>query len=150
MKRADYIQPAKVSDLPQILSLLRLAQLPVEGVAEHLSDFIQIKERGRTGRLVLGCVGLEIYGGSALMRSLAVKPEHRGKGYGTKLTDAITEYAKKRGVTTLVLLTSTAETFFLKLGFMRVERETVPAGVKRSVEFKSACPVSAVCMMKKP
>ena len=45
-------------------------------------------------------------------------------------------------------MTSTAESFFIKVGFMRVERETVPASVKQSVEFKSACPVSAVCMMK--
>jgi len=83
MKRIDYIQPAKASDLPQILTLLQLVHLPIEGVAEHVSDFIQIKVSDRTSRPILGCVGLEIYGCSALLRSLAVKPEHQGKGYAT-------------------------------------------------------------------
>ena len=46
-------------------------------------------------------------------------------------------------------MTSTAESFFIKVGFTRVEKETVPADVKQSVEFKNACPVSAVCMMKR-
>jgi len=149
MKRTDYVHPVKESDLPQILSLLQLVQLPIEGVPEHVGDFIQITARGKRGGPILGCVGLEIYDGSALLRSLAVEPEHQGKGYGRELTAAITEYARKRGVAVLFLLTSTAESFFAKVGFVRVERETVPAAVKRSVEFKSACPMSAVCMMKR-
>jgi hypothetical protein len=35
------------------------------------------------------------------------------------------------------------------MGFRRVDRKDVPPGVRASVEFAGACPVSAVCMQKR-
>lgn len=46
------------------------------------------------------------------------------------------------------LLTTSAESYFPKFGFVRVTREHVPASVKESIEFRSACPASAIVMWK--
>ena len=44
------------------------------------------------------------------------------------------------------LLTTTAEQFFPKWGFVQIPRDDVPAGVQQSVEFQSACPSTAIVM----
>jgi amino-acid N-acetyltransferase len=46
------------------------------------------------------------------------------------------------------LLTTTAERFFPKFGFEQIARDEVPASVKASVEFRSACCASAIVMRK--
>ena len=103
-----------------------------------------LEESGR----VAGCIGLELYGDQALLRSLAVQKSHREKGNGSRLYEAIVEKAKKRQIQTMVLLTETAEAFFLKQGFRVISRDVVDAHVRSSVEFASCCPASAVCMIK--
>jgi amino-acid N-acetyltransferase len=65
------------------------------------------------------------------------------------LTEAALDLARNRGVDTAFLLTTTAATFFPKLGFERISRADVPESVQASVEFQSACPDSAVVMRKR-
>ena len=48
----------------------------------------------------------------------------------------------------LYLLTTTAERYFPKFGFERIERAEVPLSVQTSIEFTSACPSSATVMRK--
>jgi amino-acid N-acetyltransferase len=47
-----------------------------------------------------------------------------------------------------LLLTTTAERYFPRFGFERVDRKDVPESVRASVEFTSACPSSAIVMRK--
>jgi len=57
--------------------------------------------------------------------------------------------AGKAGVQELYLLTMTAEPFFAKRGYGRVDRAKAPAALQGTTEFVSLCPVSSVCMMKR-
>ena len=57
--------------------------------------------------------------------------------------------ARDTGMNTLYLLTTTAERYFPKFGFERIERHEVPASVQVSVEFTSACPSNAIVMRKR-
>ena len=62
-------EPASPMDEPWIRRLLTLCGLPHEDLTpQHLSHFGVIKEKGE----IVGTVGLEIHGRSALLRSLAV------------------------------------------------------------------------------
>ena len=54
--------------------------------------------------------------------------------------------AKLKGVLEIYLLTTTAEGFFRRNGFERIERKIVPEVIKQTTEFTSLCPSSAVCM----
>ena len=137
------LKPLTRRDYPALESLLLAEKLPVEGVAEHLVNFIGLFRGGK----LIGAVGLEIYGAAALLRSLVVTGSEQGKGYGKQLYRAIIDKAREAGVGEIYLLTETAERFFAARGFRKIPREQADPAVQQSVEFRSACPASAVCMV---
>lgn len=136
------ITPARDADAPAILSLLERSTLPVAGWRGHLDTTLV----ARDGDTVIGVIALEMYEDAALLRSAAVERTHRGKRVGSELTSAVLALARSRGVTSVYLLTETAGEFFPKFGFQRITRDEVPAAVKQSVEFTTACPASALVL----
>jgi amino-acid N-acetyltransferase len=77
-----------------------------------------------------------------------VHPDHRDQSHGRGLISAALERAAQRGLPAVYLLTTTAESYFPRFGFETIERSLVPASVQASVEFRGACPASAVAMRK--
>jgi len=127
------------------VALLQAQGLPVSDITdEHLEHFFFIGSDGSP----CGLVGLEIYGGDALLRSLVVGENARGKGLGSALTDHAEKYAVSKGVRSIYLLTTTAETFFRRLGYERIERAQAPSSIERTREFSSLCPTSSAFMVK--
>ncbi|PYP58463.1 MAG: GNAT family N-acetyltransferase [Gemmatimonadetes bacterium] len=98
------IQAAKTTDLPDILTLLKTAALPVAGIENHIETTLVARDSER----LLGCAAVEVYGQAGLLRSVAVEAGHRGEGWGERLTTAALELARKRGVRDIYLLTTTA------------------------------------------
>lgn len=138
------LRAASAVDYEGVLTLLRAADLPTAGVRASLQDFLVAEEGDR----IVGAVGLEIYGAAALLRSAVVDPTHRGSGLGGKLVSRVLDHAARRGVREVYLLTTTAEQYFPRFGFVPVERDAVATDVRASEEFKGACPESAVAMRK--
>ena len=138
------IESATEHDLPKIRALLERLQLPLAGVDEHLPTMLVARE----GDQIVGTAGLELHADGALLRSVAVEPTKQGKQLGHQLTDAALRLASAHGVNAIFLLTTTAERFFPKFGFEPIDRERVPSSVRESVEFRSACPASAIVMRK--
>ena len=145
------LRPATTPDLAAIERLLVAADLPTAGVAEILAerpaDFIVADEPGARGELA-AVAGLELRGNTALLRSVAVRPEWRRHGLGQALVRRVVCRAEERGLNALYLLTMTAEHYFPRFGFERVERAAVPPEIAATLEFKSACPASAVAMAR--
>jgi len=136
---------ASSMDEAWIRQLLTLCGLPQEDITPaHLRHFGVIKEKGE----ILGTVGLEILGRSALLRSLAVDPRFRNRGFGDQLTKRAEEYASSLAVAQLYLLTMTAESFFRKRGYQKIERISAPPAIQRTTEFQGLCPAGSVCMVK--
>lgn len=138
------IRPARPGDLAAVERLLRGAELPVDGVADALGDFVVAEAAGA----IVGVAGLETAGENALLRSVAVDPAWRSAGVGRALVERIVAYAEARGVPGLYLLTTTAERWFPAFGFAPVGREMVPADVRATREFASVCPSSATVMCR--
>ena len=138
------IEPATGADGPAILRLLSVAGLPVDGLLDHLGTAVVAK----AGRRVVGCAALEVYTDGALLRSVVVDGEAKGQGIGTQVTTAALNLASVLGTPAVYLLTTTAEEFFPKFAFERIGRDEVPAGVKMSVEFRAACPSTAIVMRR--
>jgi len=136
------IRKARRSDLHRIVGLLESESLPLEGVLDHLQNFMVAEVDGT----VVGSIGLEVYDETALLRSAVVDTSHRNTGIGTRLFDTLIGYARELGVNRLLLLTNTAEGYFLRKGFVRIERGSVVGPVTTSTEFAGACPSNAVCM----
>jgi len=135
---------AHSADLPNVLDLLGRAHLPTAGVAQALPHFIVAEREGE----LIGVAGLEVYGASALLRSVAVEDSWRGTGVGRTLIDRALGQARQAGIHDIFLLTTTAEHYFPRFGFACVSRDEVTAEVRASVEFQDACPASAVVMRK--
>ena len=136
------IRPARTDDLEPATALLSESKLPLAGFAEHLADALVATREGR----VVGVVELELYGRAALLRSLVVAPSERGARLGERLAAGAMRLAEDRGIGDVYLLTETAERFFPRFGFEIEERRLAPEALKRSEEFKTACPESAVMM----
>lgn len=136
------LRPATRADLPAVEHLLRTLDLPTAGVAEWVERFWIADHGGKA----VGVVGLEQYGDEALLRSVAVDPSWRSAGLGRALVDAALRAARTAGAREMYLLTTTAERYFARLGFVQIARDDVPGAVQQSVEFREACPASAVVM----
>ena len=137
------ITKAIAQDLPEVLKLLKLVDLPIEGVKEHFQNFFIV----RKDKMTVGCVGIEIYENVGLLRSLAIHPSFQGKGIGQQMVSRIEEYSAEKGLENIYLLTETAEKFFLKLGFKMIPRDETDPKIRQSVEFTTLCS-SAPVMVK--
>ncbi len=136
------IRAAHAPDVVAVRALLAGAKLPLDGVPDDLANFLVAELDGT----VVGAIGLEPYGAAALLRSAVVAPQVRGTGLGERLVRVLIEAARERGTSELVLLTTTAEAWFPRFGFVRITRDAAPESLHASEEFRGACPSSAVVM----
>jgi amino-acid N-acetyltransferase len=137
---------AREDEIPAIAALLAAAGLPNSDVLPHAHpDFLVLRDAEQ----IVGVVGLERYGATGLLRSLAVRPESRVRGLGDALVRAVERRGREQGVTQMVLLTQTAQDFFHRRGYAVIARDDAPAAVQASSEFRSLCPSSAACMSKR-
>ncbi len=138
-----------ISPNPSLAGAVRLlssARLPVEDLTEaHCEHFFY----AGPPQAPTGLVGLELFGDVALLRSLVVSEELRGKGAGAALLEHAGRHARARGVRELYLLTTTAEKFFEKHGFERAAREAAPAAISGTREFAGICPASSAFMVRR-
>ena len=138
------IERATPEDGEAILELLRASALPDAGLLDHLATALVARSPDR----VVGTAVLEVYDAGALLRSVAVDTTLRGHGVGRRLVAAALDLAGTLRVPAVYLLTTTAEGYFPRFAFSPISRGDVPRGVLQSVEFQSACPASAIVMMK--
>jgi amino-acid N-acetyltransferase len=138
----DAARPAEADD---VFRLLEENHLPLDGLKNHLGTTLVARQDGK----ILGSAALEVYADGALLRSVAVAPALHGQGLGSRLTGAALRLAQDLQVPAVYLLTTTAERYFPKFGFERIDRDDVPATVRTSVEFTSACPSSAAVLRKR-
>lgn len=144
VRMPSIISSASPADLPAILDLLDRSKLPRAGLDDHVVTTLVAKDANR----LVGTAALELYGASALLRSVTVAAEQRGRGLGVALTAAALDLARRRGVRTVYLLTETAAQFFPRFGFQAIPRSDVDQAVLVSAEFTTACTASALVMRK--
>ena len=124
--------------------MLEGADLPTVGVEQHLHNVLV----GEVDGSIVAAAGLEVSGTAGLVRSVVVRPDHRSGGRGGEIVKALLNRADTQGLTELFLLTTTATTFFDRLGFRQVSRESAPLAIQQTQEFLTLCPSSAVCMRR--
>lgn len=137
------IEPLASAD--EAIPLLLECGLPVEDLSAIASvQFFGIHAENA----LIGVVGLEAYPPYALLRSLAVTPAFRASGLGRKLVAFAESQAAARGITQLFLLTTTAEKFFLGLGYVPADRAAAPPVIRGTAQFSGLCPASSVFLCK--
>jgi amino-acid N-acetyltransferase len=140
--------PASIFTHPSESAVKRLlaeSGLPTADISErHLAHFFGC---GSTTEL-LGVVGIEPLGDTALLRSLAVLAARRGSGIGSMLVEHAERFARNEGIGSLYLLTATAEKFFARRGYTRIPREDAPPAIRGTKEFSEICPLSSAFLVK--
>jgi len=139
------VERARSADTHAIERLLTAAALPLDGAAEAFGTGLV----ARDGEVIVGAAAIEPYGDVGLLRSVVVAPERRGSGIGARLLAASETLASELGIDELYLLTDTAEAWFAGRGYEQIERDHVPARVRTSIEFTTACSDSAKAMKRR-
>lgn len=127
------VRRARLSDLASIRDLIAVfaaQQLMLErttsDLCDHLRDFLVVEDASRS---VCGCAAVRIYTETvAELRSLAVAEGLHGCGLGRLLVEGCVAEAQSWGLRSLICLTYQVE-FFMRLGFVRVDRSRFPAKV---------------------
>nr|WP_199563236.1 arsenic resistance N-acetyltransferase ArsN2 [Runella aurantiaca] len=138
------IRLAQPADYESVVSLLKSVGLPTEDLNAKLPDFLLAFANEK----LVGSAGVEVNGTVGLLRSVAVQEDFRNYKIGGRLVNDLSKQVRLKGVKDLYLITTTADGYFEKQGYERVERENVPAEITQSQQFSSLCPSSAVVMKK--
>jgi amino-acid N-acetyltransferase len=139
------VRTATQADSARIVALLQANELPTSDLAECRPEFVVIED----GDELIGTAGVQIFGSAGLVRSVAIAKNRQSAGLGSALLGELERHAFALGIRELVLLTQTAEPFFARHGYARVDRASVPSPIQATAEFRSLCPASAVCMSKR-
>jgi len=138
------IRLAQPADYESVVSLLKSVGLPTEDLNVKLPDFLLafVDEK------LVGSAGVEVNGTVGLLRSVAVQEDFRNYKIAGRLVNDLSNQVRLKGVKELYLITTTADGYFEKQGYERVERAAVPTEIAQSEQFSSLCPSSAVIMKK--
>ena len=138
------IQKAAKNDFDAVCALLSANNLPIIDLNPLLEDFLLAFDENE----ITAVMGMDRYGDAGLLRSAAVKASHRNLGIAAALINRLLDDARSNNLKVLYLITNTAEQYFAKKGFEKIEREAVPPTVLQSKEFNGLCPASSVMMRK--
>ena len=128
----------------EAITVLTQQNLPVTDITEDTLLYLLLD-----GDKVTGTAGLDIFDDCALLRSVSVLADARGKGYGKILNEQIEQFAKESGINCMYLITHTAKDFFDQQGYCVIDRTTAPDAIKQTEQFTGLCPSSAVVMKKR-
>jgi len=128
----DLLRPAIIRDVPRISEIVnshaQLGKMLFKSFAQLYEDLRDFAVYERDGEVV-GCVGVSIiWADMAEVRSLAVNSDYMGQGIGKKLVQWSIDETRRLGIRRLMSLTY-EQTFFEKLGFAVVEKDTLPLKV---------------------
>jgi amino-acid N-acetyltransferase len=136
----------QVTSYEEVAELLRRCGLPDEDISPTRPlHFFGVRDGGGLEAVV----GLELFGFEGLLRSLAVRPALRNCGLAQLLVAHAESFSIGQGVTRLFLLTTTADGFFRRLGYLPLSRDEVPPVIRDTPQFAGLCPASAALLYKR-
>ena len=126
----ERLRPARIEDIGGILQLLE--PLEADGTLVKRGRDLLEMEIGlfyvlEHDRVIIGCAALYQYeGGMAELAAFVVHPDHRGRGAGERLLEAIEARARKQKVKRLFALTTRTGHWFQERGFVADSVSALP------------------------
>jgi amino-acid N-acetyltransferase len=136
-----WVRPAaSAAERRQAQVLLGAEGLPRAGLDDSTTALFIADVEGE----VAGCAAIEQYGDIVMLRSVATRPDQRGRGVAAALCAEALAEATRRGARTAYLLTTTAEPYFARLGFRTIPRAEADPRLSRSAEWGEICRTAAL------
>ncbi|SDM57446.1 amino-acid N-acetyltransferase [Geoalkalibacter ferrihydriticus] len=131
--------------LPSIKGLLTECDLYAEDLdAAKVNHLLLCRTEGQ----LAGVVGMEVFGETGLLRSLAVAPAFRERGIGSLLLVRIERFAALQGARSFYLATEKAADFFAARGYTHLPTAEVPESVRAAPLFTELAARGASAMVK--
>lgn len=116
---------AREEDLPEVKALLCASPLSDGWIAEHVTQYMVSRDNAG----ILGCVGIDRYETTVVIRALAIAQRARSAGLGELLMSAVVADVRRSGIESIVLHTTTAVNYFASLGFRTIDARDLPQSV---------------------
>lgn len=129
----------------ELIDALQTAGLPTDDLNDNGRSFFRYSTLGGSS---VGFGGFELYGSDALLRSMVVSPDARGRGIGRNIALLLMRRASDLGARTAYVLTTTAAPFFEAQGFKPISRDQTPAPILSTRQAADLCPASATVLAK--
>ncbi|GIX30928.1 MAG: amino-acid acetyltransferase [Porticoccaceae bacterium] len=129
----EQIRRATGDDLPALLEILVpleeegvLVRRPRERLEREIDHFYLVED---AERMVVACMALYPLGDgeSGELACVATHPDHRNRGYASRLLAHLEQEARRQGVRRLFVLTTRASHWFVEHGFAPSRRDELPA-----------------------
>ena len=123
------VRKAQIKDVSHIHALINcyaekglLLPRSLSDIYEHVRDYFILEEDG----LIVGACALGIcWEDLAEIRSLVVKGDSQGKGFGSMLVGECIKEAKILGIKRIFVLTYVPD-FFARFGFQKIKKSSLP------------------------
>ena len=138
-----HIEP--ISSIEEVTALLAENGLPIADISASSSlHFFGIRHAGA----LVAVVAIERCPPFGLLRPLAVRSSFRKRGLARELVLFAERWSDAQGVASLFLLTTTANQFFLGLGYAPAAPDSAPSAIQATPQFSSLCPASAAVLSR--
>lgn len=127
---------------PELRQTLEAEKLPADDLRDPGRHFFRFSD----AQGLIGFVGWEEAGDTALLRSLVVPPPRRGGGWGRILIQWALLRLAETGATDAYLLTTSIDQLAARLGFAVIDRADAPPPIRTSRQYASLCPSTAILM----
>lgn len=133
---------ATAADAVRVAELLGAQGAQAVGVGPGISAFVIADSPAGP----IATIALEILGGDALIRSVCVHPSWRAQGVGTALVEHVLTEAAMEAVDSVYVLSSAADRFFARFGFVRIAWSEMPFTITRALSQRGAAVPGATAM----
>ena len=142
------IRMAGHQDLDSIVKLLKKGKLNIEGIENHIENFIVVEQE--ESQHIVGTAGLEVidekYG---LLRSLVIDPACLDATAGMELVRILLAFSIQKGIQEVYFITRSTQ-FFEFFGCQAIDGADVPNCVQQSQHYQqSISNLSTVMVYKK-
>ena len=122
----------RAGDVPDLARLVVAGELPPLFIEEFVQGFVVVE----CGQEIVGCGGLEVYDGAAVIRSVVVEERARGLGIGARIAGLLLEEARQAHVGDVYLFTMHAYDFWRRCGFVDAPLDTWKEGPRTCWQYQ--------------
>lgn len=130
------LQPAASREIDEITGFLRDCDLTVSGLDAPSTRLWTLREPAAGKMIALTGFELSSDGADALIRSVAVHPEHRGHRLGHRLAQFAVDEARCAGASRAWLFSRRSGGFWQKLGFTSTDVQDLASALESTHQVK--------------